>query len=156
MSVSQIAAQPWMWFMTGFLNGLSWSADTLALHCTWLCVLNKRNWHRILGYLSVAASEVPASLLLFNEAEVLSSLHVSSGLPLSSKGITKLIIEEKMWCILVVYSSSFTRVWDTRQTHSTSDVASVSPTLCFILWPNYNAPNAIQLGFLMHRCGSQV
>lgn len=42
-------------------------------------------------------NEVMNSVLLFNEAEAISPLHVfkSSGLPLSSKGITKLIIEEK-------------------------------------------------------------
>lgn len=49
------------------------------------------------------------SVLLFNEAEAISPLHVfkSSGLPLSSKGITKLIIEEKKWCIVAVHVSAF-------------------------------------------------
>lgn len=49
-----------------------------------------------------------ASILLFNEAEALSPLHAfkSSGSRLSSKGITKLIIEEKIWCIPVVHVSS--------------------------------------------------
>lgn len=50
---------------------------------------------------------LPLRFLLFNEAEVSSPFHVSSGLLLSSKGITKLIIEEKMWCILLDDSSSF-------------------------------------------------
>lgn len=69
-------------------------------------------------------------LLLFNEAEVSSPSHVSSGFPLSSKGITKLIIEVKMGRILVVYTSSFTRVGDTQQARK--GVASIIAALYFI------------------------
>lgn len=54
-------------------------------------------------------NEVMNSVLLFNEAEAISPLHVfkSAGLPLSSKGITKLIIEEKKWCIVEVHVNAF-------------------------------------------------
>lgn len=61
-----------------------------------------------------------------------------------------------MWCILVVYSSSSTRLRDSRKTRSASDMASINATLCFIFWPHYNTSKAIQLWFLMHRCESEV
>lgn len=76
---------------------------------------------------------------------------MSSGLPLSSKGITKLIIEEKMWCIPVVYSSSFTRVGADGE-RSISDMASIKATLDLISWRNDNTCTAVRLIFTRHRC----
>lgn len=123
----------------------------LAMHCTQLPLLNKTGTDTVsLNMLTLLplrfllpASEVPSSLLLFNEAEVLSPLHVSSGLPLSSKGITKLIIEEKMWCILLLYYSSFTSVGTFRIWRQLK--------LLYISVPNDNTCTAVGLGFIRRR-----